>query len=63
MGTTVLTLLTPAWELSEKLSSLETTKSFVAPILDLARNSGNETQIEEFSAKLESIDKEINELI
>jgi len=54
-----LTLLTPAWDLSEKLSSLETSRSFIAAILYLAYNSGNETQIEEFSAKLEAVDKEI----
>ena len=53
--------ITP-FELFDRIDDLEQTRSFVASILNLAYASGNEIQIEEFSAKLAAIDKEIETL-
>jgi hypothetical protein len=59
---TSLSLLTPAWELSEKLDALNVSRSFIASILYEAYDRDDQEQIEEFSAKLAEVDKEMNEL-
>ena len=52
-----------AFESYDRMSSLELTRSFIQSILELARKSGNELQIEEFNAKLDAVNKEIETLI
>jgi len=55
-------MLSPTYELSEKLDALNLSRSFIASILYEAYDKDDQENIEEFSAKLEAVDKEINEL-
>lgn len=51
------------YEWSDRLDSLELQRSFVLSIIEQARKSGNELQIEEFEAKKEEIENEIKTLL
>ena len=47
----------------DRFDSLSQTRSFVVSILFQAYRSGNELLAQEFEAKLEVIDKELNKLL
>lgn len=57
-----MTLLNRDYDLHERIESKERARMFIISILHEAYKSGNELQIEEFEAKLKSVDEEINQL-
>jgi len=59
MGNTVLS----PFALWDKVTSLELSRSFIQSILWEAYDRDDQYQVEEFSAKLEAVNKEISKLI
>lgn len=57
-----MTLLTPDYDLQERISSKERARMFIISILHEAYKIGNELQAEEFEAKLKAVDEELNQL-
>jgi hypothetical protein len=63
MGNTVLSLITAAYELDEKLDSLYTSRSFIQSIIYEAHTRDDKALYDEFTAKLAETEKEISKLI
>jgi hypothetical protein len=51
------------YELMDKVGSLSVTRSFIQAVLYEAYDRDDQEQVEEFSAKLEKVEKEIDELM